>query len=227
MYRQRALWRRRRPWLVLSLFVMPIGILLSLSARNYVEYSAIYLWLLLNNMNVPLLHSRGYWRMMLEVLPALILPVFVLSCVAWMAGALLAGLVKRTLWVNYTQLGLVLLCANVLVFPQYGSTFDANAAVRANNFYRYILPFLYQIFCILIPAFLGARRAKQRDGLKPFRPLFWVLTLICAFLLLAGFSTLWCLRMWALPPLMLAGLASVGPAGYLLTKSHLLHRRQV
>lgn len=226
LYRQSALWRHLRPWLVLCLFVMPLGLLLSFSSRAYAECSGIYLWLLVNNARVSLLHSAGYWYMTLEVLPALVLPLLLFSCISWTAGALLAGVAKRTPWISYAQLFFVLLCANVFTFPRYSPAFDVNAAVHANIFYRYIFLFLYQILCILVPAFVGVWQVMQMEKPETLQPLLWGSLLICAFLLFAGVSTFWLLHMWALPSFVLAVFASVGPAGYLLRKGDFFHWRQ-
>ena len=91
MHRQSVLWQHPRPWLVLFLFVMPLGVLLSLTSRSHAGLSAIYLWLIVNNANLSLLRSAGFWYTLLQVLPTLLLPSLSLGCVAWMAGVLLAG----------------------------------------------------------------------------------------------------------------------------------------
>jgi hypothetical protein len=229
MHRQSVLWQHPRPWLVLFLFVMPLGVLLSLTSRSHAGLSAIYLWLIVNNANLSLLRSAGFWYTLLQVLPTLLLPSLSLGCVTWMAGVLLAGIARRTLWISGALLCLVLLCANAFALPQppHSPTFDNNAAVHANAFYRSVFPLLFQCLCILLPAFLGMWQITQTGKLSPpLRSLFWASILICAFSLLAGVSTFWLLRIWALPPLALAAFAGAGPAGYLLTQSHSLHRRQ-
>jgi hypothetical protein len=223
------LWQHPRPWLVLCLFVMPLGVLLSLTSRSHAGLSAIYLWLVVNNANLSLLHSAGYWYTLLQILPALLLPCLSLGCVAWTAGVLLAVIARRTLWTNGALLCLVLLCANAFALPQPQRVlaFDNNAAVHADVFYRSIFPLLFQCLCILIPAFLGMRQATQMDKLRPsLQLLFWAAILICAFSLLAGVSPFWLLRIWALPPLALSAFACAGPAGYFLAQNRPLHGRQ-
>jgi hypothetical protein len=118
MHRQSMLWQHPRPWLVLFLFVMPLGVLLSFTSRSHAGLSAIYLWLVVNNANFSLLRSAGFWYTLLQILPALLLPSLYLGCVAWMAGALLAGIARRTLWISGALLCLMLLCANALSLPQ-------------------------------------------------------------------------------------------------------------
>lgn len=229
MHRQSMLWRHPRPWLVLFLFFMPLGVLLSFTSRSHAGLSAIYLWLVVNNANLSLLRSAGFWYMLLQILPALLLPSLHLGCVAWMAGVLLAGIARRTLWISGVLLCLMLLCANALSLPQLQQVlaFDNNAAVHANAFYRNVFPILFQCLCILLPAFLGMRQGQQPAKVSsPLRTLLWASIVICAFSLLAGISTFWWLRIWALPPLALAGFACAGPAGYFLAQSRLLHRRQ-
>ncbi len=225
MHRQLMLWQRPRPWLVLCLFVMPLGVLLSFTSRSHAGLSSIYLWLIVNNANLSLLRSGGFWYMTLQVLPALLLPSLSLGCVAWMAGVLLAGVARRTFWTNGALLCLVLLCANAFALPGPLSAlaFDNNAAVHANVFYRSVFPLLFQCFCILVPVFLGMQSGKLPPLL---RSLLWVSILVCAFSLVAGASTFWWLRIWALPPLALVGFAGLGPAGYVLTRCHSLHWRQ-
>ena len=225
MHRQLMLWQRPRPWLVLCLFVVPLGVLLSFTSRSHAGLSSIYLWLIVNNANLSLLRSGGFWYVTLQVLPALLLPSLSLGCVAWMAGVLLSGIARRTFWTNGALLCLVLLCANAFALPRPLSAlvFDNNAAVHANLFYRSIFPLLLQCLCILVPVFWG----MQSGGLSPvLRSLLWVSILVCAFSLVAGVSTFWWLRIWALPPLALVGFAVLGPAGYVLTRCHSLHWRQ-
>jgi hypothetical protein len=229
MHRQSMLWQQPRPWLVLFLFVVPLGVLLSLTSRSHAGLSAIYLWLVVNNANFSLLRSAGFWYTLLQILPALLLPSLYLGFVAWMAGALLAGIARRTLWISGALLCLMLLCANALSLPQPQQVlaFDNNAAVHANVFYRDVFPILFQCLCILLPAFLGMRQGQQPGKLSSsLRRLLWASILICAFSLLAGVSTFWLLRIWVLPPLVLAVFACIGPAAYLLTQSRSLHRRQ-
>jgi hypothetical protein len=225
LYRQSMLWQHSRPWLVLFLFVMPLGVLLSFASRNHAGLSAIYLWLVVNNANLSLLQSAGFWYTLMQILPALLVPCFILGCFAWTAGALLAGIVRRTLRIHCVLFCLALLCANLIALPvpQQPIAFDNNAAVHANVFYRSIFPLLFQCLCILLPVLLGMRAGRLRASL---RPLLWASILICAFLFAAGVSTLWWLRIWALPPLAVAAFAAVGPAGYLLTQVHFLHWRQ-
>jgi hypothetical protein len=221
IHRQSVLWQHPRPWLVLFLFVLPLGVLLSLTSRSHAGLSAIYLWLVVNNANLSLLRSAGFWYTLLQILPALLLPSLSLGCVAWMAGVLLAGIARPTLWISGALLCVVLLCVNVFALPQ--PPFDNNAAVRANAFYRSVFPILFQCLCILLPAVLGMRRGELSP---PLRSLLSASILICAFSFLAGISTFWWLCIWALPPLALAAFSCLGPAAYLLTQSHSLHRRQ-
>jgi hypothetical protein len=208
---------------------MPLGVLLSLSSRSYAGMSSIYLWLVVNNADLSLLQSAGFWYTLLQILPALLVPCFIFGCFAWTAGALLAGIARRTLRIHCVLFCLALLCANAFAFPEPHRflTFDNNAPVHANVFYRSVFPLLLQFLCILLPALLGMRQVTRTGKQQPsFQPLFWASILICTFLLAAGASTFWWLRIWALPPLALAAFAAVGPAGYLLTQGHFLHRRQ-
>lgn len=228
-HRQSVLWQHPRPWLVLFLFVMPLGMLLSFASRSHAGFSAIYLWLVVNNANLSLLHSAGYWYTLLQIVPALLLPCLCFGCVAWTAGVLLAGIARRTFWSNGALLCLVLLCGNAFALPQPEQVlaFNNNAAVNADVFYRSIFPLLLQCLCILIPAFLGMRQATQMDKQRPsLQLLFWASILICGFSLLADVSPFWLLRIWALPPLALSAFACAGPAGYFLSQSRLLHGRQ-
>lgn len=224
MRRQSMLWQHPRPWLVLFLFVMPFGVLLSLTSRSHAGLSAIYLWLVVNNASLSLLRSLGFWYMLLQILPGVLLPCLSLCCVAWMAGVLLADIARRTLWISGTLLCLVLLLVNAFGLPQQshpGPAFDYNAAVHAVRFYRSVFPFLFEFLCVLFPAFLGMRQGLRPDRVSPLlRSILWALILVCAFSLVAGVSTIWLLRIWMLSPLALAGLACAGPAGYLLVQSH-------
>jgi hypothetical protein len=72
MHRQSMLWQYPRPWLVLFLFVMPLGMLLSFASRSHAGPSSIYLWLVVNNANLSLLHNAGYWYTLLQIVPALL-----------------------------------------------------------------------------------------------------------------------------------------------------------
>ena len=132
IHRQSTLWQHSRPWFVLFLFVMPLGVLLSFASCSHVGLSSIYLWLVINNVNLSLLHNTGYWYTLLQILPTLVLPCIMLGCIAWTAGVLLAGIARRTLWTNGVVLCLVLLCANAFTLPQpqHVLAFDVNAPVH-------------------------------------------------------------------------------------------------
>jgi hypothetical protein len=226
VYRQSILWRRSSPWLVLVFFVLPVGVLLSLAAREHAGTSAIYLWLEVNNADLSLIRSAGYWYTLWQVLPSLLLPCLSLGCVAWMAGVLLSDISRRSLWINGALFCIVVLYANTSASASqaYPFTFDCNAAVHANTFYRSVFPVLFLSICILLPAILGMRQGLRLNRLSAsLRSLLLVFVLICSLSLLAGVSTSWWLRIWSLSPLALAAFAVVGPAGYLVIQP----RRQI
>jgi hypothetical protein len=57
--RQTALWADWRPWLALVGLVAPLGLLLSVVARQWAEGSATYAWLYVNNWTWAYLGSPG------------------------------------------------------------------------------------------------------------------------------------------------------------------------
>jgi hypothetical protein len=226
VYRQSVLWRGSRPWLVLILFVLPLGVLLSVTSSELAGTSAIYLWLEVNNLDLSLVRSPGYWYTLLQVLPPLLLPCLVFGCVAWMAGVLLTGISRGRLGINGTLLCVAVLCGNAFALSRltYNRTFDCNAAVHANAFYRIVFPILFKSLCVLLPAFMG-----MRQGLRSFsasvRSLLFAFVVICSLSMLASVTTCWWLQIWSLSPLALAAFAFVGPAGYLLVERHSFRRR--
>jgi hypothetical protein len=143
-----------------------------------------------------------------------------------MAGVLLSDISRRSLWINGALFCIVVLYANTSASASqaYPFTFDCNAAVHANTFYRSVFPVLFLSICILLPAILGMRQGLRLNRLSAsLRSLLLVFVLICSLSLLAGVSTSWWLRIWSLSPLALAAFAVVGPAGYLVIQP----RRQI
>ena len=106
--RQTALWADWRPWLALVGLVAPLGLLLSVVARQWAERSATYAWLYVNNWTWAYLGSPGARQDLARYSTGFFVDYFTLCCWSWTSGFVLGSLSRRNTWVNGSVLCLVL-----------------------------------------------------------------------------------------------------------------------
>jgi hypothetical protein len=217
--RQCLFWSGWRPWFALMLLVLPMGILIPIASRNTADYSAIFLWLIVNNANPTLLHSAGYWYTALQALPVFLPQTLVLACWAWAGGLLIGNIARRAVWLLAVVLSVVLLFAVQHALAgrlAFNAALDVggNAAAFKGGFYRVEFPLLVICLFVFFPLVLGMRRGLRAGNLSAAcRMAVWISFLLCGCSVFAGIPAYGLLRIWTPPPVTLL-LFTVG--GYLL-----------
>jgi hypothetical protein len=165
--RRMAALRNFRPWVVVTFLGIPLGIFLSVVSLRTADESAIYLWLYTGNLNLGLARMSGYWRVIADCLPIVLLPCLGLVSLSWTAGHLIAVSAKQTRWLSGGGLIGVILCAGTLGFPHsFGLTLAlgrarddfGNAAAFTNPFYRALYPQIIELLLSVIPFLYGLRQ---------------------------------------------------------------------
>jgi|HubBroStandDraft_6_1064221.scaffolds.fasta_scaffold127347_2 hypothetical protein len=88
--RQIIHWADWRPWIVLTTVAIPLGVVLSQTAREFAGWSAVYSWMLVNNTDAALLRNAGFWNGALEYSWTIGKFGIVLFCCSWACGRLIA-----------------------------------------------------------------------------------------------------------------------------------------
>ena len=203
-WRQAALWANWRPWLSLFVLVIPLGLLLSVSARFRAGESSVYIWLYANNLDLALLRNYGFWYELAHS-ASIVLAIFLkLFCWSWSAGFALGLITERTAQISRGLLALVLVLGVSIGAPAYldfywqflDRTLRSLPAhsdpVSAILFYRSLFPFLVEIALVILPSLLGIHYGQlARTLAKPWRVGFLALVFIAIAELLFENSLVW------------------------------------
>jgi hypothetical protein len=184
--RQVAVWTAWRPWLTLTLIIIPLGIFLSVLSRFNADESAVYLWLYANNWDWGLITNRGFWYVFSESAMLVLAGWLTLVCWSWTAGFLLGYFSKGIVRLNGVLLLVALVLGEAVVAPAYAtyslnylhshfhlpSMPDPNAPVFALPFYSAIFPVIMQVMLVAGPALYGMRAGvgmtRLRDAARAF-----------------------------------------------------------
>lgn len=162
--RQIQLWKNWRPWLILTVAVMPLGVLLSLASQRVASSSSVPLFIYVSNWTPVFLESPGSRRDMLGHAVAVGNQYLVLACWSWAVGFLLGSLSRRTIPVNG-----ILLCLVVPVLSLLPSRIGAGHLGAT-----YAL--LMQGSLVLFPSIWGMRQGgRSATAPRSFRNLLWAL----------------------------------------------------
>lgn len=199
--RQGHLWMGWRPWIVLIVSILPLGMLLSILSRQTSDGSAIYLWMYANNWDAVLTQNPGFWRLFAETAGSVFISYLTLACWSWTGGFVLGSLSRGMIALNSVLLCAVLFFGEIIGAPRYsafldGKLFgglhlpDVNAPVFEVSFYRVVLPVIVQIVLVAIPAIWGFR-----VGIAKFRRLvsrsLWAAAIATLALVLTPEIGLW------------------------------------
>jgi hypothetical protein len=195
--RQAEAWMDWRPWLALAGLTFPLGMLLTLVSRRTAEFSAIYLWLYVNNWTPAFIENPSFRHDLVSIVATLILECLTLACWSWTAGFALGFLSSGAIPVNGILFSLVAALVEVLGAPKYlaivplfsrGRDFGPNAAVFSLTFYRVLFPLLIQAALVLLPSVSGMRHGVRLAAL-PVSPRAIVPTAAIATLAAIGLQT--------------------------------------
>ena len=157
--RQLAVWAEPGPWIALLAISLPVGVLLSHVTRWWSDASAIYIRLYVERFSWVYMRNPGSRQEMTELAVGCALGTAALFAWSWTAGFSLATLSRRALWLTGGLFALALFAGTL------GSTTTARAGfhgVVATHFYGLVLPRLFRVGLVLLPALLGARAAARR-----------------------------------------------------------------
>lgn len=230
--RQVTSLREVRPWLLLTLLAVPLGVLLSVVSRETADGSAIYLWLYTDNWNLDLARTPGYWRALADCLPNVYLSGSALLCSSLAAGLLIGTVVRQSRWLSTVGFITVLLCAGTLGIPHelrfvlsLGRARDyfGNAIVFTSTFYRAIYPQILALFFCVLPFVYGTNKGIQVKNLpRAGRFLMSIAFVASIGALVSQSSSWWFFHLWDKWPIESLGLpspiqlATIGSATYLL-----------
>lgn len=231
--KQMVLWAEWQPWLVLATVAFPLAVVLSQTAKDFAGWSAIYSWMLINNTDVAMLRSPGFWSGVWESSWVIGKFAFVLFCCSWACGRLIAQLSRKA---RLSMAFLFMLTSFFVIvvgipsharalLPNSNDRYFPNEAVFANVFYREWFPLIVGAITVFVPLLLGIAHREPADRKsKALRVFLYGAT---AFVIVGLVGQPWLLmEMWSwqmipvrfltLPSIL--PLASVGPACLLLVE---------
>jgi hypothetical protein len=235
--RQAALWKDWRPWLVLVVLVIPLGVLLSLVSRMMADFSAIYSWMYLNNWTWTYLTNAGARTDLVGYAAEISLRYLALFCWSWTAGFLLGTFSRRTIPVNGSLFCCALVLGELFEAPQYlghwlilprplGQGAGSNqSGIYALTFYSVMFPLIIQMLLVVLPSLWGVRQGLRLGVLTtPRRTLLWMCVIATVTALGTENSVWWQVRTWYVRPNptpvphlpSLLTIAFLGPVGYWL-----------
>ena len=188
--RQLSMWTDCRPWLTLLVFVVPLGLLLSIVSRRMAATSAVYIWMYANNLDPRLFEYRGFWYQFADTVAEIFKMYISLGCWSWTCGFVLGFASRGIIWVNGLLFSLMLAVGVLLGAPLYTAYYQHYLhltigfpifahqhydPVNALTFYRVMFPLIVQVFLVLLPALWGMREGARAVRLRLLlRAILWM-----------------------------------------------------
>jgi hypothetical protein len=157
--REAGLWRDWRPWAAL-LGLALLAFWLTRESARLAHWSAIYLWMYVDNWRMADARSSGYWRLLMQSGAPILLSCSMLMVWSWAAGIAVGVLARRTAVVHAVLFCVALALADLS--PATRGSLGPNAVVFTLRFYRSIYPLLLQAAVIALPALWGMRLGQFR-----------------------------------------------------------------
>jgi len=184
--RQAALWKDWRPWAVLILLTLPLGILLSVAARITTSLSATYGWLYVNNWDWALLRYAEFWYELRDSLAFVFVGCFSLACWSWTAGFVLGSVSRRLILANGVLFCLTLFLGGLLAAPGYLAYVfqdvpspNSSNPVAALAVYRNVVPLILQVALAAAPFIWAMRKGADSRRLPALlRTLVWAAAIV-------------------------------------------------
>ena len=123
--RQAATWAAWRPWLTLTVLIIPLSIFLSVLSRSTSDESAVYAWMYANNWDWGLIRNRGFWYVLSDCAVLVFAEWLTLICWSWSTGFVLGYFSKGIARLNVVLLLFALGLGEALVAPAY-ATYSLN-----------------------------------------------------------------------------------------------------
>lgn len=157
--RQAGLWKDWRPWLAL-VGLAPLAFWLTGKSAHLAHWSAIYLWMYVDNWRMADVASSGFWRLMVQSSAPILLSCSMLMVWSGAAG-IAVGVMARRACVVHAVLYCVALALADLSAATRGS-FGPNAAAFTVWFYRSVYPLILQMALVALPTLWGMRLGQFR-----------------------------------------------------------------
>lgn len=231
--REAALWRSPRPWPVLIVLVIPLGLLISVISRISSGGAAVYVWMYANNSNWDLIRSAGFWYVLSGASLSLLIQCLALVCSSWTVGFVIGSVSGKYARSNAFVLMLILLAGELSLVPRYlafswqlpNELFNVPVSdpVSAIFFYRVMFPLIVQIALVAVPALFGVLAATQLRVLHPLLRacicMGAITTIATLVIRTPGFGLLFYRHplLWLNGPLHLLQWVTYWPIPYLLT----------
>ena len=220
------------PWIILATLTIPMAVLLSLMAGRISDGSAIYLWMWINNSDWAIIDSTGFWRLVLDFAPGVVLSYIALACFSWTCGLLIGWSARRTRWLSGLVLLAIVFAVGALGVPrsfgqilvlQRARDFDGNAAVFLAPFYQRVLPVILEVILVILPAWRGMHQGSRIVQIgHVVRCLMLLISIVVVGVLVSQNLLWWQMRVWAIWPLRFPRLPSFAPLALAAPTSYLL-----
>lgn len=194
--RQAATWAAWRPWLTLTVLLIPLSIFLSVLSRSTSDESAVYAWMYANNWDWGLIKDRGFWYVLSDCAVLVFAKWLTLICWSWSAGFVLGYFSKGIARLNVVLLLFALGLGEAFVAPAYTAYSlnylhrflhlpalpNPNAPVSALTLYSAIFPIIIQVMLVAGPAIhsmgAGTQMAESRREARMFCLIAALLTIV-------------------------------------------------
>jgi hypothetical protein len=164
--RQAALWMDWRPWAALIALAVPVGVVLSLLARQIANSASVYVWAYGSWWTRTILTIPAARQDLAGILGRCLLNFAALAVWSWTAGATLGALSRRVVNVTATAFYLTVF-AGTFGSVTTGEANPFNSAVFSLPFFSLVVPVLVKTAVVSLPALAGLHRGMQGPRFPP------------------------------------------------------------
>jgi hypothetical protein len=157
--RQLALWAVPAPWIALLALALPVGVLLSHVSRMWSDGSVVYLKAYVEGFTWTYVTNPGSRLDMAQLATWFVLNAVALWVWSWTAGFALGRLSRRTLWLTGAVFAVAVFAGTLGTWTTARGPFGRGMA--DSHLYGVVLPRLFRVGLVLLPAWLGARGARR------------------------------------------------------------------
>ena len=156
--RQLALWMKPAPWIALLALALPVGALLSHVSRMWSDGSVVYLKAYVEGFTWTYMANPGSRLDMAQLATWFVLNALALWVWSWTTGFAVARLSPRALWLTGAAFAVALFAGTLGTWTTARGPFGLHGGADS-HFYGVVLPRLFRVGLVLLPAWLGARAA--------------------------------------------------------------------
>ena len=189
--REAALWKSPRVWIILVAVVVPLGLLVSVSAALISGETRVYVWMYANNWDWALVRNAGFWHVFSEASVIAGVKFLTLGCWAWTIGFVIGTVSGKVFRSSAFALLLVLLAGGFSLAPRYlafcwqlrNELFHAPALPQQSDpispiwFYRVMFPLMVQLALVAAPALWGLVAGRSQPRSRILRVCVWIVAI--------------------------------------------------